>query len=357
MTYPEPPTPTHDDRRPDASLSATPLHTTPLRTTPLNASADWRQRARTFATPAAAVAVLIVIALLGMGIVSRDTGELRIPGAGTTTLLRSVFLAALFLHAGEIVGHRMARTVPGAPEVRPPMWGIALSLAGAAASFGQIVQMADYSGLTFTETYATEPGGMLLLQANAFLAAAACTWLLKKPVWALLPLAAVIFSEAVRAHPEQDTPEIGILLTTIHLTASALWTGGLVYALRAMHQWRARPDAEPGAGRRLLARYARLAAFLYVALAVTGTFSTLRRLPLENIFVTAYGRTLLVKLALFAIVSVLALIARSRLHRKQSAHRRVDPDGAAKAARAEVVMLVGVVAVSALLTVVPTPTW
>ncbi|CAM5499061.1 hypothetical protein SSPIM334S_07739 [Streptomyces spiroverticillatus] len=344
VTYPEPPTPTRDDR--------------PLGI-PLDAPApdDWRRRARAFATPAAAVAVLIVVALLGMGIVSRDTGELHIPGAGTTTLLRSVFLAALFLHVGEIVGHRLARTVPGAPEVRPPMWGIALSLAGAAASFGQIVQMADYSGLTFTETYATEPGGMLLLQANAFLAAAACTWLFKKPTWALLPLAAVIFSEAVRAHPEQDTPEIGILLTTIHLTASALWTGGLVYALRAMHQWRSRPDAEPGAGRRLLARYARMAAFLYVALAVTGTFSTLRRLPLENIFVTAYGRTLLVKLALFAIVSVLALIARSRLHRKQSAHRRVDPDGAAKAARAEVVILVGVVAVSALLTVVPTPTW
>ncbi|MFD3512839.1 CopD family protein [Streptomyces sp. NPDC058657] len=329
----------------------------------------WRRRAKAYTTPAAAVAVLVVVALVGMGIVSRDTGELHIPGAGTTTLLRSVFLAVLFLHLGEIFGHRLARTVPGAPAVRPAEWGIALSLAGAAASFGQIVQLADLGGMTLTETYATDPGGMLLLQANAFLSAAACAWL-KRPSWAVLPLAVVILSEAVRAHPELDTPEIGIALTTVHLTASALWTGGLVYALRAMHVWRGRqgdggdgpagPPGEGAAGRTLLARYARMAAFLYVALAVTGTFSTLRRLPLDDVLVTAYGRTLLVKLALFAVVSVLALVARARLHRarrRHSARGRRDPEGAVRAARAEVVMLVGVVAVSALLTVVPTPTW
>jgi putative copper export protein len=295
-------------------------------------------RAKAFTTPAAAVAVLVVVALLGMGIVSRDTGELRIPGAGTTTLLRSVFLAALFLHLGEIVGHRLARTVPGTPEARPSAWGIALSLAGAAASFGQIVQMADLNSMTFTETYATDPGGMLLLQANAFLAAAACAWL-KRPVWAVLPLAVVILSEAVRAHPELDTPEVGIALTTVHLTASALWTGGLVYALRALHLWRGQRDGAPGAGRVLLARYARMAVFLYVA----------------------YGRTLIVKLALVAVVSVLALVARSRLHRKRGGRRgrraRIAEDAVERPARAEMVVLVGVVAVSALLTVVPTPTW
>ncbi|MEU8888497.1 CopD family protein [Streptomyces sp. NPDC048442] len=365
MTYPEPSTPTRADE--PAGLRVDMPADMPA-DAPADADAGaaagapdaWRQRAKTFALPAAAVAVLVVVALLGMGIVSRDTGELHIPGAGTTTLLRSVFLAALFLHLGEIAGHRLARTVPGAPEIRPPVWGIALSLAGAAASFGQIVQMADLGGMTFTETYATDPGGMLLLQANAFLAAAACVWL-KRPAWAVLPLVAVIFSEAVRAHPELDTPEIGIALTTVHLTASALWTGGLVYALRAMHLWRqgAGPDSGTGAGpgRTLLGRYARMAAFLYVALAVTGTFSTLRRLPLDDIFSTAYGRTLLVKLALFAVVSVLALVARARLHRRQTAHRKVDPEAAVRPARAEVVMLVGVVAVSALLTVVPTPSW
>ncbi|MFI0980636.1 CopD family protein [Streptomyces sp. NPDC021093] len=353
MTYPEPSTPTRADGDIDGHPDA---HVDVPGAAPVDVPVAWRQRAKTFALPAAAVAVLVVVALLGMGIVSRDTGELHIPGAGTTTLLRSVFLAALFLHLGEIAGHRLARSVPGAPEVRPPVWGISLSLAGAAASFGQIVQMADLGGMTFTETYATDPGGMLLLQANAFLAAAACVWL-KRPAWAVVPLAVVIISEAVRAHPELDTPEIGIALTTVHLTASALWTGGLVYALRAMHLWRKGAGSGPGPGRTLLGRYARVAAFLYVALAVTGTFSTLRRLPLDDIFTTAYGRTLLVKLALFVVVSVLALVARARLRRKQSGHRKVDQDAAARAARAEVVMLVGVVAVSALLTVVPTPTW
>ncbi|GHH49703.1 CopD family protein [Streptomyces candidus] len=373
MTYPEPsPHPVPVDGRPDAPFDGHPdqrlvrkpggRENTGRETDRRGPGGDagrWL-RAKTYTTPAAAAAVLVVVALLGMGIVSRDTGELHIPGAGTTTLLRSVFLAALFLHLGEIVGHRLARTVPGTPRVRPPGWGVALSLAGAAAAFGQIVQMADLNRLSFTETYATDPGGMLLLQANAFLAAAACAWL-KRPAWAVLPLAAVILAEAVRAHPELDTPEVGIVLTTIHLTASALWTGGLVYALRALHLWRGRQDGEPGAGRVLLGRYARMAVFLYVALAVTGTFSTLRRLPLEDVFTTAYGRTLVVKLVLVAVVSVLALVARSRLHRKRGGRRgrraRIAEDAVERPARAEMVMLVGVVAVSALLTVVPTPTW
>ncbi|MGC5362957.1 CopD family protein [Streptomyces sp. DT24] len=89
--------------------------------------------------------------------------------------------------------------------------------------------------------------------------------------------------------------------------------------------------------------------WLYVALAVTGTFSTLRRLPLDTVFTSTYGRTLLVKLALPAVVNALALTARLRLTRDG------DPATAHRPARRERTVLVAVVLVSAILTVVPDP--
>ncbi|WP_434600275.1 CopD family protein [Streptomyces sp. A5-4] len=88
---------------------------------------------------------------------------------------------------------------------------------------------------------------------------------------------------------------------------------------------------------------------MFTALTVTGTASTLRRLPLDQILSSAYGRTLLAKLLLVAVAGLLALPARRRLHRA-----RRGPS-AFRAARVELVALGAVVLVSALLTAVPLP--
>jgi putative copper export protein len=98
---------------------------------------------------------------------------------------------------------------------------------------------------------------------------------------------------------------------------------------------------------------ARVAAVLLAAVTATGMWSTLRRMPPgtapAQLTETAYGRVLLAKVLLVAAVAVLALWARRRLRRAG------DPLGACAVARAEVVVLGMVVAVSALLTALPVP--
>lgn len=74
-------------------------------------------------------------------------------------------------------------------------------------------------------------------------------------------------------------------------------------------------------------------------------------MPPDVVLTSAYGRTLLAKLVLVAVVSALALGARRRL--ASDAH----PAAAHRRARRELVALAAVVLVSAVLTVVPDPHW
>ncbi|NEC22971.1 copper resistance protein CopD, partial [Streptomyces parvus] len=59
----------------------------------------------------AAGLLALLIALFGPGLMARGTGELRIPGAGLTTVLRTVLFAALALHLGELVAPQLIRPV------------------------------------------------------------------------------------------------------------------------------------------------------------------------------------------------------------------------------------------------------
>lgn len=293
-------------------------------------------RVRAAGVGGAVLALLVV--LYGAGIASRGTGELRIPAAGTTSLLRAAVFAALALHLGELAGAALARTGP-----LPRALALPAALAGAAAAAGQIVVLAVVSDLDIAATYGTRDGGLLLVMANGFLLAAGCA-AAGRPRWALVPLAGVVFAEALRAHPEPYTPELGTALTVIHLTAASLWAGGLCHVLRTM--WLRRAD--PVDARAVLTRYARGALWLLVVLAATGTLSTLRRLPADVVVTSAYGRVLIAKLVLVVVASALALAARRRLLRGRDVHL---------AARAELVVLAAVVLLSAVLTVVPDPHW
>ncbi|MER6998862.1 CopD family protein [Streptomyces sp. NPDC000410] len=296
-------------------------------------------RPLTAAAIAGGTLAALVVALLGVAIATHGTGELRIPAPGTTTALRAVVFVALAVHIGELAGRRLA-----GPGPRPRDWGLWAALAGAGASAGQILVLAAVSHLDVTAAYATRDGVLLLLMANGFTFAALCAGL-GRPARALAPLALVVLAEALRAHPEPVSPEVGTALTVVHLTAASLWSGGLLYVLRTM--WLRR--AEPEAGRAVLARYARLAPYPFAAVALTGTVTSLRRLPADVVFTTAYGRVLIAKLVLVAVVSVLALTARHRLIRGR--------DDSQVPARVEVALLALALLVSAVLTVVPDPHW
>ncbi|MFG2311594.1 CopD family protein [Streptomyces sp. NPDC048566] len=316
------------------------------------------------------VTVAALLPLLGPRAALMGTGEAAAPGAGGIALLRTVLFAALCVPAGELFAARLAHRVPGAPAVEAPRsWSGYAAVAGGAAALGLACVVAtgnllphrpadlDLGGL-----YAGRDGRLALLEVNAFAVAWFCARS-RRPGLQVWPLAAVVLAEALRAHPatEQAAPT-GSALTVVHLTCAALWTGGLLHVLRLLRAWRAPqaaagtgpgPAGSRGAGPALLGRYARAAALLFAAVTATGVCSSLRRMPagtiVDQLTATAYGRTLLAKVLLVAAVAALALVARLRLARAR------DPLGACAPARAEVVVLGVVVAVSGLLTALPLP--
>ncbi|CAL9408274.1 hypothetical protein SUDANB108_01606 [Streptomyces sp. enrichment culture] len=300
------------------------------------------------------MALAALIPLLGPSAALHGTGEAEAPGAGGIALLRTVLFAALCIPAGEVFVNRLARSVPGALPGLPPSWSPWAAAAGFLAALGLASVVATGNlvpgGLSDIDAgglYASRDGKLALLEVNAFLVAGLCA-VSRRPATQVLPLAAVIVAEALRAHPATEhTPLTGSALTLVHLTCAALWAGGLLHALRVLRLWR-----DPG-GAALLGLYARVAAVLLAAITATGVCSSLRRMPpetiLEQLTATAYGRALLAKVLLVAAVAVLALWARRRLR------RAADPLTACAPARAEVAALGLVVAVSGLMTALPVP--
>jgi putative copper export protein len=301
------------------------------------------------------VALAALIPLLGPSPALHGTGEAAAPGTGGTALLRTVLFAALAVPAGELFARRLARTVPGAPRSVPRSWSVAANSAGflAALALASVVATGNLlpGGLADIDVgglYDSRDGRLALVEVNAFLAAALCA-ASGRPGTQVWPLAAVVVAEALRAHPTTEySPLLGSGLTLVHLVCASLWAGGLLHVLRTLRVWRT-----ARAGGVLLARYARVALVLLVAVTATGVGSSLRRMPPETVLGqltdTAYGRVLLAKVVLVAGVAVLALWARIRLA------RAADPLTAGTPARAEVYALGAVVAVSGLLTALPVP--
>ncbi|GGW86496.1 CopD family protein [Streptomyces lomondensis] len=322
-------------------------------------------KGRAGAGRAAAVLVLVALAalipLLGPSVALDGTGEAEAPGAGGIALLRTVLFAALCIPVGELFVNRLARSVPGAeigPSGVPPSWSPFAATAGFVAALGLASVVATgnlvpdgLSDIDVGGLYASRDGKLALLEVNAFLVAGLCA-MSRRPATQVWPLAAVIVAEALRAHPAPEhAPLTGSALTLVHLTCAALWAGGLLHALRILRLWHGRQGTEAGAA--LLGLYARVAAVLLAAITATGVGSSLRRMPpetvLEQLTATAYGRALLAKVLLAIAVAALALWARRRLR------RAADPLTACAPARAEVVVLGLVVAVSGLLTALPVP--
>ncbi|KUM81783.1 CopD family protein [Streptomyces curacoi] len=308
-----------------------------------------------------AVAVLVLVGLaaliplLGPSAALHGTGEAAAPGTGGIALLRTVLFAALCVPVGELFVNRLARSVPGAPPARPRSWAPYAAGAGFVAALGlaSVVSTGNLvphspSDLDVGGLYASRDGKLALVEVNAFAVAGLCA-LSRRPATQIWPLAAVVVAEALRAHPTTEySPLLGSGLTLVHLTCATLWVGGLVHALRTLRGW-----GGAAAGAALLGSYARVAVFLLAVITATGVGSSLRRMPsdtvLEQLTDTAYGRALLAKVILMVAVAALALWARIRLR------RAADPLTACSPARAEVVALGAVVALSGLLTALPVP--
>jgi copper transport protein len=128
-------------------------------------------------------------------------------------------------------------------------------------------------------------------------------------VAAALLVVVLTITEALRSHAA-SLDGAAMVATTVHITAALVWLGALPALLIALL---------PG-GRPLLRStrvgFSRLAAVSVVAVAVTGLYGVGREVHLPaSLAETGYGRGVLVKGALLAVVVVLGFVNHRRLHR------------------------------------------
>lgn len=272
------------------------------------------------------------------------------PALLASTMLRWLLFAALALCLGGMVGARVVRDMTG-PSPAPSAWTTRAALAGVAAAFGLTGLVAGngslWTGLTAPSlgVLGSPPGRLTLLEATGFAATAVLARTRARQVaWA--PLLLVVGAEAVRAHPATALPGWGAPLTAAHLLAAATWVGALAQVVRTAV---ARRDS-PRTARAAVGAYARLAAWLFTAVVVTGTASALVLVPWDGWTTTTYGRVLLLKLGLVVVAAGLALSGRYRLRGRW----KTSPTPGA-AARTERWVLVLVLGVTALLVSLPTP--
>jgi copper transport protein len=186
------------------------------------------------------------------------------------------------------------------------------------------------------------------------------------PWLAALPGALLVAGPALAGHAAAQAP-VALLapLDVLHVAGAALWVGGLVALLVAM----------PAATRRLeaparttllagaLARFSPIALLSVLALAATGAVQAAIHLEwtLAPLAGTAFGRALLVKSGLLAVLLGAAVLQRRRIlpALRALAAGGEAPGGAGvllrRALRAEVALLLGVLAATAVLAGSPPP--
>jgi len=280
---------------------------------------------------------------VGAAIIGESASQTPAGTAWPVAGLRWLLFAGLALALGGTVGARItasARAVRASlPRIRP--W-IGLGAAvGLAASLGMAMLLAVDAGVA--GLLSSQPGRVALVEAAAFAAPLALTAGGGRR-WIWVPLLAVPVAEGVRSHAERASPGWGGLATAVHLAAAAVWVGALAHVVRAGVTWRAQRPALMW----VVTGYARWAAWLLATVVLTGAVSAVILVPWSGLTTTAYGRTLLVKLALVALAATAALTARWLLRNGTDATHRV-----ALATRVEAGTLTAVLAVTAALVSTP----
>lgn len=287
----------------------------------------------------------------GIGAAAPATsGSGDVGGVGSTAALRWLLFTALAVAAGGLVGERLVAGRAGpadGPILLAPLRSAAA--AGMLAAVGLTGLVAHSAGgwSAIPHVRALE---LTAAEAAAFGIALALAAVSRLRRFAIGPLAVVVLAEGLRAHPGAYQPGWGAALTIVHLAAAAVWVGALIHVVRAAH--RIRRQNLPGQGRELVRAYARCALILFLLVVSTGTIASLLVLrTTTDLVTTGYGQVLAGKLALVAVISVLALIGRRRVRRKASA----APPEPGRAARIERSVLVAVLGVTALLVSLPAP--
>ena len=152
-------------------------------------------------------------------------------------------------------------------------------------------------GTRYGKTFVAMTLGFALVAAFVYLA-----WLLERTRLLVPALALALFFAGGLSISGHDAVDPGSswkseLADWVHLSAVSLWIGGLVALAVAV--WPAAPELR----REVFARFSRFATVLVALVLAAGTYLAIVRLPaFHDLWAASYGRVLLVKLALVALV-------------------------------------------------------
>jgi putative copper export protein/mono/diheme cytochrome c family protein len=251
--------------------------------------------------------------------------------------------------AGRTIGRRMVRAMFGMLLIALPVWLIL-----------QSAQMADRSSISAL------PSAVILVLQESWVGhlaiARAATWTLAWLVlrggtrggwprhWALLPAGIGLALHAGAGHAVATGNNLQFLSVLAHVIAAASWIGGLP-AL-----WLALDGPNPA---QLVGRYTWYGLGCVIAVVLTGALQALELAggPL-GLIGTVYGHVILIKIALFAILLILAL--RHRFTFAPSLPRSLP--ALRRSVLLEVMIGVGVLCAASLLSAIPPgahdqPTW
>lgn len=187
--------------------------------------------------------------------------------------------------------------------------------------------------------------------AGTGLGAAALDPSSRRRVWfglAAVAGAGALLAHVAAGHAAASRPALAqVTAQWVHVTAAAVWIGGLAALLLAI---RGEPDDARG---RAVRRFSTVAGVALAAVVGTGLVRALNQVrSLDNLFSTAYGRVVILKVALLAILATLGAVNRyrnvPRSHRTLSGLRRVSG--------AELSVAVAILGATALLASIAPPT-
>ncbi|MFG1621960.1 copper resistance protein CopC [Kribbella sp. NPDC049227] len=257
-------------------------------------------------------------------------------GFPVIALLRWLFFLSLVGLLGGIVGERLVhRAVPAATRPR--------SLVRPSAAVGSLATVSQLVYVVVATAGFGRAGLLLAVGVAGLVSLAALAHLMRWWMVATMTVV-VILVEALRNHLGSQRGVSGALVIAVHLVALSVWLGALFHLLRV-----ARANRGGVPIRRAFAVYSRLAVALFLLVLVSGVIGALMLVPSPGALSgTAYGRTLLAKVALVVVVAVLAWVARRRL---------LSATGSSftRPVRAEAVVLLVVLAASAVLVSLPSP--
>jgi copper transport protein len=249
---------------------------------------------------------------VGIGGTAPEVAANLVPGPQLSDIaigaIKWIEALALLLLAGQVLMSRLASRPPPLDWVKPGFRASSVAL-----SAGLVVVWAEAT---------VGSGGHSIPDYLAFFGDLSGVWLIARLVFEALTLVAVVQGRrnimpftlfgalvmlAAGGHASGVDPAwFGIGLDALHLIAAGLWAGGIaaLALLRPPGGWR---SAE---ARQLIRRFTPVALGAFATTIVAGGLEAIQQLgSIQSLYETSYGRVLLVKMALIALMLPLSLMA------------------------------------------------